>query len=97
MPIAQLTVHLHLPLAQSLKDRRNLIRSVKHKLRNSYNISVAELDESVTSQHAILGIAAISSSRDLLRSLLEQVEATVRALSEPLGAVIVDSWWDFVD
>lgn len=101
MPIAQLTLHLRLPLAGSLKDRRNLLRSVKQKLRNTYNISVAELDEVPTSQNAILGVVAISSSRDLLRSTLEQVDASAQAwatqIGAHLGAEIVDSWWDFVD
>ena len=45
MPIAKLTIELEIPHAQSLKDRRQVVRSLKDKLRHGFNISVAELDE----------------------------------------------------
>ncbi len=45
MPIAKLTVEISIPHAQSIKDRRQVVRSLKDKLRHGFNVSVAELDD----------------------------------------------------
>ena len=42
--IAFLTLELHIEAAQSIKDRRQVVRSLKDRLRTSFNVSVAELD-----------------------------------------------------
>ena len=42
--IAFLTLELHIEAAQSLKDKRQVVRSLKDRLRGSFNVSVAELD-----------------------------------------------------
>ncbi|HZD45072.1 MAG TPA: DUF503 domain-containing protein, partial [Acidobacteriaceae bacterium] len=55
MAIAALTVELSIPLSRSLKDRRQVVRSMKDRLRQGFNISIAELDEAVTWQSATLG------------------------------------------
>jgi uncharacterized protein YlxP (DUF503 family) len=47
MAIVSLTLELHIEQAQSLKDRRQVVRSLKEKLRRGFNISVAEMDEAV--------------------------------------------------
>ena len=41
MPIAKLIVEISIPHAQSLKDRRQVVRSLKDKLRHAFNVSVA--------------------------------------------------------
>lgn len=97
MAIAQLTLELRIEHAQSLKDRRQVVRSLKDQLRQGFNISVAELDEAVTWQSATVGIVAISGSRDYLRGLMEQVENAASRMVRDLGAEIGDSWWDFVE
>ena len=91
MPVAALTVEISIPLSRSLKDRRQVVRSMKDRLRQGFNVSVAELDEAVTWQSATLGIAAISSSRDYLRGLMAQAE------SAAVRAEVTDSWWDFIE
>ena len=97
MPIAALTLHLRIEHAHSLKDRRQVVRSLKDKLRHSFNISVAELDEAVTWQSAVVGIAAISSSRSYLAGQLQAIEAAAEKIATDLSAEITDSWTDFVD
>ena len=47
MPIATLTLELAIEHAQSLKDRRQAVRSLKDKLRHGFNVSVAELDDAM--------------------------------------------------
>src|SRR5271155_4606915 len=97
MPIVSLTLELHIEQAHSLKDRRQVVRSLKEKLGHSFNISVAELDEAVTWQSATLGVAAISGSRDYLTGLMRQVEDAASRIANDLGATIADCWWEFLE
>jgi hypothetical protein len=97
MPIALLTLEIRIEHARSLKDRRQVVRSLKDQIRQGFNVSVAELDEAVTWQSATVGIAAISGSRDYLRGQMEEVERAAARMVRELGAEITDSWWDFLE
>ena len=89
-------VELRIEDAHSLKDRRQVVRSLKEKLGHAFNISVAEMDETSTWQSATLGIAAISGSRDYLHGLMREVEDAVVRIAIGLGAEATVSW-DFLD
>lgn len=97
MPVAALTLQLRIPLSRSLKDRRQVVRSLKDKLRHGFNVSVAELDEPATWQSATIGIAAISSSRDYLTGLVAQLEQAATRITADVGAEIADAWWEFLE
>lgn len=97
MPVAQLTLEIRIEHAQSLKDRRQVVRSLKDQLRQGYNISVAEMDEAVTWQSATIGVVALSRSRDYLHGLVEEVERTARRILNEHGAELTDSFWEYVE
>ena len=97
MPVAQLTLELRIEHAQTLKDRRQVVRSIKDQLRQGFNVSVAELDEAVVYQSATLGVAAISRSRSYLHGLIEEVERAVRRMANELGAELADSFWEYLE
>jgi uncharacterized protein len=97
MPVAQLTLELRIEHAQSLKDRRQVVRSMKDQLRQGFNVSVAELDEAVTWQSATLGVVAISRSRDYLHGLMDEVERGARRMTNELGAELTDAFWEYVE
>lgn len=90
MPLATLTLELAIEHAHSLKDRRQAVRSLKEKLRHSFNISIAELDDALVWNRATLGIAAISSSPSYLAGQLREVEAAARRIAVGLGCDILD-------
>ena len=92
MPVATLTLELAIEHAQSLKDRRQAVRSLKDKLRHSFNISVAELDDALVWNRATLGIAAISNSPAYLAGQLREVESAARRLAVGLGCDLLDSF-----
>jgi len=97
MPVAHLNLEIRIEHAQSLKDRRQVVRSLKDQLRQGFNISVAEMDEAVTWQSATLGITAISRSRDYLHGLIEEVERAARRMLNDLGAELADSYWEYLE
>lgn len=92
MPVATLTLELSIEHAQSLKDRRQVVRSLKDKLRNGFNVSVAEIDEALVWNRATLGVAAISSSAAYLAGQLREVEEAARRIGTGLGCEILDSF-----
>jgi hypothetical protein len=92
MPLAKLTIEIEIPHAQSLKDRRQVIRSLKEKLRHSFNVSIAELDDGILWNRATLGIAAISSSTSYLTGQIQQIDNAAHRLANALGAEITDSY-----
>lgn len=96
MPVAALYIELRIEHAHSLKDRRQVVRSLKEKLAHGFNISIAEMDEALTWQSATLGVAAISGSRDYLSGLMQQVEDAALRIAQSLGAEAAISW-DFLE
>jgi hypothetical protein len=92
MPIATLTLELAIEHAQSLKERRQVVRSLKDKLRHGFNISIAELDDALLWNRATLGVVAISGSKAYLSGQLREVEAAARRLAVGLGCEILDSY-----
>lgn len=97
MPIASMTIELRIEHAHSLKDRRQVVRSLKEKLAHGFNISIAELDEAVTWQSATIGVVAVSASRDYLSGQMQQVENAANRIVNDLGVRIADIWWQFVE
>ena len=90
MPIAKISVEIEIPFAQSLKDRRQAVRSIKDRLRHGFNVSVAELDEGLVWNRAVLGVAAISASTSYLTGQCETVERALHTFSNQLGVHISD-------
>src|SRR5579864_1881822 len=92
MPIAKIIVELEIPHAHSLKDRRQVLRSLKDRLRHSFNLSIAELDDGVVWNRATLGIAAISGSSSYLTAQIQQIDKAAHRISNNLSAEITDSY-----
>lgn len=94
--IAFLTLELHIEAAQSLKDRRQVVRSVKDKLRGSFNVAVAELDAGELWNRATIGVVSVSNSRDYLDGLMRNVERSAMKIANNHGAEVADSFVEFI-
>ena len=93
MPIGKLTLELSIPHAQSLKDRRQVVRSLKDKLRHTFNASVAEMNEGATLwNQATVCCAVISSSTQSVAQHLEAMDDAAHRFSSTLSAEIADSF-----
>jgi uncharacterized protein YlxP (DUF503 family) len=93
MPIGKLTLEVSIPHAQSLKDRRQVVRSLKDKLRHTFNLSIAELNEGGTLwNQATVAVAVASSSNQMLTQHLESIDRAAHRLSLDLSAEIADSY-----
>lgn len=90
MPVAKIVAELEIPHAQSLKDRRQAVRSIKDKLRHGFNVSVAELDEGLVWNRATIGLATISNSVPYLTGQCETIERALCTYANQLGVQIAD-------
>ena len=97
MPIAKLTVELSIPHAHSIKDRRQVVRSIKDKLRHSFNVSVAELDDANLWNRATLGVVALSASAPYLAGQMHEVDKAIQRLADSLSAEILESYVEEID
>jgi uncharacterized protein YlxP (DUF503 family) len=87
MTIGLLTLEIHIPDARSLKDKRQVLRSLKDRLRARFNVAVAELDYQDTWQRAQVGIVSLSNDSAHLENSLRQVlEESERMLGSDLVA-----------
>ena len=94
--IALLTLELTIEAAQSLKDRRQVVRSLKDRLRASFNVAVAELDATGLWSRASIGVVSVSDSRDYLDGLMKKVERLAARIANNHGAEIADSYIEFI-
>ena len=69
MPIGLLTLEIHIPDARSLKDKRQVLRSLKDRLRGRFNVAVAELDHQDTWQRSQIGVVSLSNDEAHLDSI----------------------------
>jgi uncharacterized protein YlxP (DUF503 family) len=93
MPIGKLTLEISIPHAQSLKDRRQVVRSLKDKLRHTFNLSVAEMNEGGTIwNQATVEVAVVSSSMQSLTQHLESIDRAAHSIAAGLSADVADSY-----
>ena len=86
MPVGLLTLELHIPDAQSLKDKRQVIRSLKDKLRRQFNVAVAELDHHELWQRSVVGVVTLSNEEQHVEESLQKILAEADRI---LGPVLI--------
>ncbi|MBI5038921.1 MAG: DUF503 domain-containing protein [Nitrospirae bacterium] len=67
------TVELHIPDSGSLKGKRQVIKSIKDRIRQNYNVSVAEIDGLDLWQKAVLGIACVGNEKRYINGVLDKI------------------------
>ena len=87
MPVGLLTLEIYIPDSHSLKDKRQVLRSLKERLRARFNVAVAELDGQDTWQRAQVGVVTLSNNAAHVEQSLQAVFAEAESL---LGRDLVD-------
>jgi hypothetical protein len=80
MIVGAAVVELHVHGSQSLKAKRGVVRSIAQRVRNRFNLSVAEVGGQGTWQVAVLGFSTVGSDRRRVREVLEQALTFVEEL-----------------
>jgi uncharacterized protein YlxP (DUF503 family) len=84
MPVGLLTLELHIQHAQSLKDKRQVLRSLKDRLRAKFNVAVAELEHQDTWQRSVVGVVTLSNEEQQVEESLQHVLAEADNILGPL-------------
>lgn len=82
MTIGTLEIRIVIHSSFSLKDKRRVVKSMKDRLRNRFNVSVAEVGSQNDRKQAILGVAMVGTDQPYLDGALNHVLRFVRAVPE---------------
>lgn len=88
MQLGTLQIVLHIPQSRSLKSKRQVVKGIIERLKNRYNISIAEVADNDLWQRATLGIAVVANEGRFIDQVLESVENYIASNPE---VIIVDS------
>lgn len=80
MIVGVLTVNLALFEAQTLKDKRRIILSLKQRVKNAYNVSVAEVDHEDAAQRCVLGMAMVCNESRPIHSQFDKIVDLCRSM-----------------
>ncbi len=75
--IGVLCLNVFIPAAQSLKEKRMVLKSLKDRVRNQFNVSVAQLDGQDKWQTATLGFVMIGNDKVYIDTTLQNVLSLV--------------------
>lgn len=73
MLIAAVELHLSIPTAHSLKEKRMVILSIMDRIRAKFGAAVAEVGEQEVWQRAVIGIALVGNEESFLRQVADKV------------------------
>jgi uncharacterized protein YlxP (DUF503 family) len=80
---------LHIPGCSSLKEKRSILKSVKDRLHNQFNVSVAETAQQDVHQRAELTACVVSGDRAHANSVLDALDRFIEA---EVRVRIIDSY-----
>ena len=90
--VGVLTLELRLENSHSLKEKRHVVESLKTRLRNKFNVAVAEIDYQDLWQRAALAAVTVSSSQVHAEKVLQSVEEEASSLLGPELASATVEW-----
>jgi len=79
MIVGSVKVRLLLRQARTLKDKRQVVQSIKDRLRNGFHVAVAEVDELDNPRLAVLGVALVGAEAYPVRTTLQKVVEALRS------------------
>jgi hypothetical protein len=90
--IGVLTLELRLEYSHSLKDKRHVVLGLKERLRNKFNVAVAEIDYQDLWQRALIAAVTVSGDHGRAEQVLQAVEKEASALLGPDLVMAVVDW-----
>jgi uncharacterized protein YlxP (DUF503 family) len=91
MIIGVCQVELLIPESGSLKSKRFVLKSLKTRIRNKFNVSIAEVAENEKWQRTVLGMALVSNDRKLIDGVFNQI---VNLINSDLNVEMIDHFID---
>ncbi len=86
-------IEIFFPEAQSLKDKRQMIRKIVDRTRAKFNVSIIEIAESNLWQRGHIGFAVMGIKKDHIHSVVDKIEEFITSL---YVGEIIDSWTEII-
>jgi uncharacterized protein YlxP (DUF503 family) len=93
MVVGTLTVTLQVPDSTSLKEKRHVVRSLTARLRQTFNVAVAEVGDQDLWQSAVIGIVCVSADR---RHADEMCQKALRFVENEAEALVTRTHFELV-
>ena len=90
--IGVLTLELRLENSHSLKEKRHVVKSLRDRLHNKFNVSVAEIDYQDLWQRSVLAAVTVSADRVQAEKVLQSVEQETASILGPALAGVNVEW-----
>jgi hypothetical protein len=75
MVIGFLSLEIHFPYTHSLKEKRKILNSFKDRIKQKYNVALAELDFQNKWQRTKIGVVTLNSQKGIVEQLLNKIVA----------------------
>ena len=90
--VALLSIELHIPYAQSLKDKRQQVRGLKDRIRTKFNASVAEVAYQDKWQRSVIAVCLVGSDKRQLESSCTKIANLCQEFTEILITTFDQQW-----
>src|SRR5262245_13274784 len=88
MIVAVAVLELHIEFAQSLKEKRMVVKSLRDKLRHRFEISAAEVGLQDVHQRAQVGLSFVTNSRPTAQAMFEKIQDFIESSTD----AVVSGW-----
>lgn len=91
MVVGVLRLELRIPGAHSLKEKRRVVRALTARVRNKFNVSIAECEDQDLWQHAVLGVVQVGNEQPHVDACLRSVVLFIDEQQlAPIGAEAIE-------
>lgn len=73
MVVGLASIQIHIPESGSLKSKRHFLKGIKDRVKNRFNVSIAEVDHNDLWQRATLGVSVVTNQKQFANQILSQV------------------------
>jgi uncharacterized protein YlxP (DUF503 family) len=87
MVIGTCSIQLYLAESGSLKRKRHFIKRIKDRVRNKFNVSIAEIEDNDLWQRATLGVSTVANDKRFINEILSKV---VQQIESENGVEVLD-------
>ena len=82
MIVGVLTLEIDIESAYSLKEKRAVLNRIRDRVRNTFNVAIAEVDDNEVWNHACLGVVTISNDQRHANEMLSKVVEFVQEIRD---------------
>ena len=93
MIIGSLIIELDIPAAYSLKDKRAVLNRLRDRVRQKFNVAVAEVEENDIWNHAVIAVVTVSNQQRFCNQVLSKVAEFIETLPD---CVVEDIAMEFI-